>query len=62
MVRTIESARSVYAGVTDGKIDEINIEVGGHPHNEWLTTHASCRQALKAEIKTTYYFKYIIQI
>ena len=52
MVRTIESARSVYAGVTDGKIDEINIEVGGHPHNEWLTTHASCRQALKEEIKT----------
>ena len=45
--RTIESARAVYAGVTDSAPSEIEIEVGGSAHNEWLTTHLSCREALQ---------------
>lgn len=47
MKRTIESARSIYAGVVDGTPSDINIEVNGDVDLECLSTHKSCSKALK---------------
>lgn len=45
--RTKESARAIFAGIVDGDSSGITIEVGGRAHNEWLSSHASAREANK---------------
>ena len=49
--RTIESARSIYAGImaddTTSLPDSLTIEVMGDLVDECLTTHTSCRDALR---------------